>query len=264
MKLFVYKISNTVNDKIYIGLTTCSIKKRWREHLSAANRGCENPLYRAMRKHGIENFNIEAIYQTVDVQDLRTAEVELISTYKSHVSANGYNLTDYGIEFGDINKARGEVSWRSMLTDEIVKTIRDPKTAHITNQGMTNLICERFGKIVSRDCVRDARRGDSWTHLNDVAPPLPKRQGGRQTFTKEAKQRSIAALKQHHSEAVKKSADMRRGQRGLNAKVSEEDVIAIFKSPLSLTKTAEKFGISVATVKTIKYRKFHKQITKDL
>ena len=57
--MFVYKITNKVNPRVYVGLTVCTLEKRWREHRSAANTGVEKPLYRAMRKHGIENFSIE-------------------------------------------------------------------------------------------------------------------------------------------------------------------------------------------------------------
>lgn len=33
---YIYKITNIVNNKIYIGLTTQTIKERWRQHVSSA------------------------------------------------------------------------------------------------------------------------------------------------------------------------------------------------------------------------------------
>lgn len=30
--MFIYKISNKINEKVYIGLTTNTIKERWRQH----------------------------------------------------------------------------------------------------------------------------------------------------------------------------------------------------------------------------------------
>lgn len=63
MKGFIYKITNLINGKIYIGQTTCSIEDRWKEHLHSAKKSVsENrPLYRAINKYGKENFSIEKI-----------------------------------------------------------------------------------------------------------------------------------------------------------------------------------------------------------
>ena len=34
---YIYKITNLVNQKSYIGLTTLTPKKRWEQHLQSAN-----------------------------------------------------------------------------------------------------------------------------------------------------------------------------------------------------------------------------------
>lgn len=59
--MIVYKISNDINGKLYIGITTCQLEVRWKGHLHDADRGIERPLYRAMRKYGKEHFKIEQI-----------------------------------------------------------------------------------------------------------------------------------------------------------------------------------------------------------
>ena len=63
---YIYKITNDINNKIYIGKTNFSIEKRWKEHLKTYKR--ENiekrPLYNAMNKYGIEHFHIEQIEET--------------------------------------------------------------------------------------------------------------------------------------------------------------------------------------------------------
>lgn len=53
---FIYKITNLVNGKVYIGKTEETIEKRFRQHLSESNKDrCKNrPLYRAIRKYGKE------------------------------------------------------------------------------------------------------------------------------------------------------------------------------------------------------------------
>ena len=63
---FIYKITNTVNNKIYIGKTERDIKTRWEEHLRHISIYPNIPLYRAMKKYGIEVFNVEQIEECPD------------------------------------------------------------------------------------------------------------------------------------------------------------------------------------------------------
>jgi hypothetical protein len=260
----VYKIANLVNDRVYIGLTTCALSKRWREHKSAANTDVDKPLYRAMRKHGVSNFYIEPIYETQDVQALRDAEMSLIGDYKAHVSDGGYNLTDHGFNYGNQNSAKGEQQAQSLLTEQIVQYIRNPDTASITNQALVDEVLSVFGVLASRDCIRDARRGSSWVHLNDKYPPIKIGQGGRHYHSVEGGKKSIAALHQYHDAAITASRNARAGKRGNHAKLSVDKVKEIFYSPLSLSKTAVEHGVSKRMVLFIKQRKAHVYLTKDL
>ena len=260
----VYKIANTVNDRVYIGLTTCALSKRWREHKSAANTDVDKPLYRAMRKHGISNFYIEPIYETQDAQALRDAELSLISDYKAHVNDGGYNLTDHGFHYGSQNIAKGEQQARSLLTEQIVQYIRNPNTASVTNQILADEILSVFGVLASRDCIRDARRGSSWTHLNDQFPPIKIGQGVRGELSASGKTKAVNALNEYRDAAIVAMRKSRVGKRGPNAKLSVDKVKEIFYSPLSLSKTAVEHGISKKMVLLIKQRRAHVYLTKDL
>lgn len=90
---YIYKITNDINEKVYIGQTIRTITERWKEHLkeSRANRA-NHPIYRAMRKYGCEHFSIELIEEVSNEQlDIREKYwIEQYNTYK-----NGYNAT-YG------------------------------------------------------------------------------------------------------------------------------------------------------------------------
>lgn len=85
----IYKISNTVNDKVYIGQTTRSLQDRWYEHLKASEKK-NNLIYKAMRKYGKENFFISLLEECPD-DKLNEREVYWIE--KENSCRNGYNLT---------------------------------------------------------------------------------------------------------------------------------------------------------------------------
>ena len=86
--MVIYKITNLLNEKIYIGQTKQPIEKRFLQH-SKAN----SPLGQAMRDCGLENFTIEVIerYQN----ELNEREKFWIKVLKSK-SPNGYNQNNGG------------------------------------------------------------------------------------------------------------------------------------------------------------------------
>ena len=88
---YVYKITNCINQKIYIGQTSFSIEKRWKEHIQDIYKHLDRPLYRALAKYGVENFIIELIEET-DFPNER--EEYWIQYYQSF--HNGYNVTTGG------------------------------------------------------------------------------------------------------------------------------------------------------------------------
>lgn len=87
----IYKVTNDVNDKVYIGQTVYLLENRWEWHL----RGAENPndnskFHKAIRDIGKEHFRIEEI-DRVSKDILDDAEVNYICKYNSFF--NGYNST---------------------------------------------------------------------------------------------------------------------------------------------------------------------------
>lgn len=92
---YIYCITNLINGKQYVGKTTQSVNKRFKEHCSDCKKErCEKrPLYNAMNKYGIENFKVEKLIQC-DPEELDTYEklfIDKLDTYK-----NGYNATKGG------------------------------------------------------------------------------------------------------------------------------------------------------------------------
>lgn len=91
----VYKITNEINGKCYIG-SSIKVEIRWREHKNCAfnpNSDCyEYPLYRAFRKYGIENFTFEVLRDNFNtIKEMTDYEHDMIVYYDSY--ENGYNQT---------------------------------------------------------------------------------------------------------------------------------------------------------------------------
>ena len=95
MKLEVYKITNIINGKVYIGITIQGVNTRWYKHCSDANVGPTFPIHNAIRKYGKDNFIIETIEDIVDSDFdlLKQREIYWIDFYKSHNRNIGYNVT---------------------------------------------------------------------------------------------------------------------------------------------------------------------------
>jgi len=112
----IYKITNTINGKEYIGFTIHSIEKRWRQHCWT-NRGHDYPMQRAIKKYGRDSFVHQTLYENEnDEWTLKVAEPFFIRLYDT--KKNGYNCTDGG---------EGTLGWKP--TDEQRKRMSDSQKA---------------------------------------------------------------------------------------------------------------------------------------
>jgi group I intron endonuclease len=93
---YIYKITNTKNNKCYIGVTTKkSPTERWIAHKSTIKRGVGCPLLmKAFNKYGEDAFKFEVIIICFD-EDVFKFEEEYIKKYNS-LSPNGYNVAEGG------------------------------------------------------------------------------------------------------------------------------------------------------------------------
>lgn len=91
---YIYKITNDINQKVYIGQTSKSIEERWSEHKADYAYNKKNrPLYSAMLKYGFSHFHIEQI-EECSQKDVQEREIYWIAYYNSY--HNGYNATKGG------------------------------------------------------------------------------------------------------------------------------------------------------------------------
>lgn len=91
---YIYKITNLINSKRYIGRTTAHNPiRRWTEHKSKANRNPRTPIEFAIKKYGSQNFKFEIIKKSYN-KSLPNLETKNILEHNS-LSPNGYNLEIY-------------------------------------------------------------------------------------------------------------------------------------------------------------------------
>jgi group I intron endonuclease len=92
--MYIYKITNTINNKIYIGLSTKSVEK------STNYLGSGEIQSRAIKKYGKENFIKEILEDGIScMQILSEREIYWINEYNSTDHSIGYNITKGGEGF---------------------------------------------------------------------------------------------------------------------------------------------------------------------
>jgi predicted GIY-YIG superfamily endonuclease/Fe2+ or Zn2+ uptake regulation protein len=94
---YLYKIQNTINNKIYIGQTINFRNRMIRHKSTSENKNeplYESYLYRSIRKHKWENFSKEIIDTAKNQEEANEKEEYYIEKYNSY--NNGYNCTKGG------------------------------------------------------------------------------------------------------------------------------------------------------------------------
>jgi group I intron endonuclease len=87
---FVYRITNKINGKIYIGQTN-NPEKRFNQHKNFKSKWCVSYISRAIQKYGEDNFTFEIIEGNESREYINKAEYDYINMFNS-ISPNGYNL----------------------------------------------------------------------------------------------------------------------------------------------------------------------------
>lgn len=87
MKGIIYKITNKVNGKSYIGQTRYTIEFRWKQHQHKKD---NTYFHNAIHKYGVGNFSIE-ILEECDIDMMNAREIFYIAKFDTF--RNGYNLT---------------------------------------------------------------------------------------------------------------------------------------------------------------------------
>lgn len=224
----VYKITNNETGKFYIG-SSINIYQRWHVHKSKLRRGihCNQHLQNSWNKYGEEVFLFEILFQ-VDEESLLTEEQRVIDETDCCDRKIGYNKAD-NVFSPMLGKNH---------TQEAIEKIRKFSAGRKHSDEAKNKISNAHkGKVYTKETRRkmsEAKRG--------VAPAvafLPPSKEGRKKISDFAKTRT--------------------GHKNPNSRLTPEQIQNMredFESKeMTNGQIAEKFEVSLSTVKRIKYGK---------
>ena len=98
--MIIYKATNKVNNKSYIGQTIKPLEKRQSEHLRSSIKNSNFAFHRAIRKYGKENFEWKILCECKDIDELNLLEEKYIKEYGTF-GKSGYNMnTGGGMSYG--------------------------------------------------------------------------------------------------------------------------------------------------------------------
>lgn len=147
MKTGIYKITNTINNKSYIG-QAYDIERRWSRHRSSAFNINSNTydyyISRSFRKYGLDSFVFEIIEECF-IEELNEKEIFYIEKYNTF--NNGYNST-MGGSFGSVFKKLNPLSL-DLLTFDLINT-------ELTYRELEEIY------DLSKDFISDVNTGKSW------------------------------------------------------------------------------------------------------
>lgn len=89
--MLIYVVTNKINGKQYVGQTIKTLHERWMLHLWCAKNNYRWPIYAAIRKYGIQSFELQVIDVAISSEELDEKEVYWIAKLKT-LSPNGYNI----------------------------------------------------------------------------------------------------------------------------------------------------------------------------
>ena len=134
--MLIYKITNDVNSKLYIGQTTRTLEERINDHRRMYNSGSDFRIYNAMREYGWDKFHFQIIAEVEDQETLNELEIYYIEKYDT--INNGYNMAlggDINPMCSPIIKERHD---NKMRTDVVRKKISDSmKQSYVDRGGPT-------------------------------------------------------------------------------------------------------------------------------
>lgn len=233
---FIYKWTNLINKKIYIGMT-CNPNQRLSQYKSAAKLS-NDPISKAHRKYGFNNFTFELINYFENFYVANEAEKFYIKIYNSRNIRIGYNLSPGGCSFVD-----------AKIGQKISKSLRK---YYLYNKSK-NL--GRKHTAESKEKISKASIGKPGTN-----------KGKKFNDEWRAKIAKANTGKKPTIETLKKLSDSHKGKMAPNRKLTMEQVREIrkkYKNNESIISLAKEYGLSDVSMGYIVKNLTYKEISHE-
>jgi hypothetical protein len=122
----IYKITNLINGKVYIGQTTQKVAQRWIDHCCLKQYKHRSALREAIRKYGKESFKIETLNTVSSLEEANDLEISLISQYDC-IAPKGYNLALGGRNYEHSESSKQKIKQYQISRMKSVIRLEDNK-----------------------------------------------------------------------------------------------------------------------------------------
>lgn len=237
----IYCITNTIDNRIYIGSTQC-FKRRFSEHLKSLSDNTHNNthLQKFVNKYGIDSIKFYLI-QITDLDTLLTKEQYYLDNY-----------IDFNKDFNICKIAGTPPNYNRQFVEEDIKFI-----AKLYNSGKS---CCQISELLfnsrnKRKIISDITRGETYSEYKDLFNYRKYNQTGR-ILSQETKDKISRANKGNPNIGGKGK------ERNSNGKLDSSIVLYIRNNPdsISQSKLALKFNISKSLVKDIQKLRTYKKV----
>lgn len=156
----VYKHTNRINDKVYIGITCQDAERRWQK--GYGYRGTY--FWNAVNKYGWDTFTHEILLDGLTKDEACEAEKRLIQEYRSNCRECGYNISAGGQAGDNLKPRHGKDNPKSVAVKRI-----DPNTGQTVVYDSVAQATKELGinhRGISKACRGQARtyKGYVWEY----------------------------------------------------------------------------------------------------
>lgn len=273
----IYKYTNLINGKNYIGQTTSTLERRDKKHLQQI--GDNTYFHRALKKYGRENFSLVILENDIPENLLDTRECFWIEQFDSYyLHEKGYNMTKGG-------------KWGTSNQKVFGKEVEEIKMQILTTKKTFQELSEEYK--ISLSCISDINTGRTFY---DSTLEYPLRKTPSRSELNQEKVEKIIQLLLTSNYSQGKIAELTQVKeytvgcinRGTNSwcpknltyplvkgeknktysnKINSEKVLQIlydiFYSNLTLEQIGKKYNIAKNTVGDISRGLTWKELTKD-
>lgn len=163
--MYLYVITNLINNKKYVGITN-NPKKRWDAHKKAQDK--DMVIAKAIKKYGSENFTFEVLLDNIPEEEIDAYEQEYIKKLETHVSTGkGYNVSWGGKYHFNVPPKYGCDNNNAHLTEDEVRFIKSHRDQPIY------VLYEDFKDKLTYNAFKKVYWNKTYKNIEPTVDPYP-------------------------------------------------------------------------------------------